>query len=520
MSGTERIRRPSSDQVRLLAAHLGRDLDESQSQLYADLTDEALVSHDFVNSLYAGQQPIPVRRDFEYAATEHNPNGAWYVRTDIGGTPGGPLDGKTVAIKDSVTIAGLPMMCGSRAIEGFVPERDATSVTRLLHAGAQIVGKSVCEDLCYSGSSFTSADGPVTNPWDTSREAGGSSSGSAALVAARAVDLALGGDQGGSIRIPAAFCGIVGHKPTYGLVPYTGALPYERTIDYIGPMASSVLDTALMLTALAGVDGEDPRQPTDFELVDYAEESMRGLDGLRIGILAEGFGHTESAPEVDEIVRASALRLQEMGATVVQTSVPRHHDAFQVWKVISGVGGTYQTLLGNAYGMNVEGTYDPELMEYLGRRRRTAAVEITDLAYAVGIPGYFGITELHGATYGRARNLTPLMRRAYDDALATCDVLVMPTVPFVAGLLPTAESTRLQMIRQATGMSRNTAPFNLTGHPAISVPAGLSAGLPVGMMIVGRRFDDQMVLRVARGWEELVEGFPAPMPPTGTVSRT
>src|SRR5581483_5303706 len=143
---------------------------------------------------------------------------------------------RAVAIKDNIAVAGIPMMNGSRLVEGFVPSRDATVVQRLLDAGATIAGKSVCEELCCSGSSFTSASGPVRNPWDREREAGGSSSGSGALVATGAVELAIGGDQGGSVRIPASRCGIVGLKPTYGLVPYTGAFPIERTLDHLGPM--------------------------------------------------------------------------------------------------------------------------------------------------------------------------------------------------------------------------------------------------------------------------------------------
>jgi len=154
-----------------------------------------------------------------------NPLGAWYVRTEVRGADDGPLAGRTVAIKDNTAVAGVPMMNGSRTLEGFVPSRDATVVSRLLAAGATIAGKAVCEDLCFSGGSHTSATGPVRNPWDPTRTTGGSSSGSAALVAAGEVDLALGGDQGGSIRMPAAFSGIVGHKPTHGLVPYTGAFP-------------------------------------------------------------------------------------------------------------------------------------------------------------------------------------------------------------------------------------------------------------------------------------------------------
>jgi amidase len=202
---------------------------------------------------------------------EENPLNAWYWRCEIQGAADGPLAGKTVAIKDNVCVAGIPMMNGSATLEGYVPEVDATIVTRTLDAGGTIVGKAVCEDLCFSGGSFTPYSGPVLNPRDTTRQAGGSSCGSAALVAAGEVDLAIGGDQGGSIRIPACWSGIVGHKPTYGLVPYTGVFPIELTLDHTGPMARSAADVALFLEAIAGRDGLDPRQPTEVPTERYSE---------------------------------------------------------------------------------------------------------------------------------------------------------------------------------------------------------------------------------------------------------
>ncbi len=180
-----------------------------------------------------------------------------------------------MAIKDNVCVAGVPMMNGSATLEGYVPEVDATIVTRTLDAGATIVGKAVCEDLCFSGGSHTAATGPVLNPRAPGRSAGGSSCGSAALLAAGEVDLAIGGDQGGSIRMPAGWCGVVGHKPTYGLVPYTGVFPIELTLDHTGPMAATVADVALYLEVLAGADGLDPRQPSVVPTEAYGDRARR-----------------------------------------------------------------------------------------------------------------------------------------------------------------------------------------------------------------------------------------------------
>ena len=304
-------------------------------------------------------------RSYATPSPEDNPLNAWYVTAEITGSDAGPLTGKRVAIKDNVMVAGLPMMNGSRSLEGFVPVEDATVVTRVLAAGGTVAGKSVCEDLCFSGGSHTAANGPVHNPWDASRSAGGSSSGSAALVAAGEVDMAIGGDQGGSVRLPASWCGIVGLKPTHGLVPYTGAFPIEATVDHLGPMARTVLDAATLLTAIAGPDGQDPRQAGAPSGVDYTAGLDEGVAGRRVGILREGFGVAGlSEPEVDEAVRRSAQRFSELGAQVVEVSVPEHAAALHVWNVIATDGATWQMLRGNGYGYGYKGRYSPELMDH------------------------------------------------------------------------------------------------------------------------------------------------------------
>src|SRR5918995_5418141 len=258
------LRPPDESDLADVGERYGLDLSTDDVASFAPFATGVLESWTAVEELYARTAPAP-RTDREWSRpTDHeNPLGAWYVTTEIQEATDGPLAGRTVAIKDNIMVAGVPMMNGSETVEGFVPSRDATVVTRLLAAGATITGKAVCEDLCFSGGSHTSRTGPVRNPWDLSRSAGGSSSGSAALVAAGQVDIALGGDQGGSVRIPSAFSGTVGHKPTYGLVPYTGAFPIESTLDHLGPITRTVADAGLVLGVLAGADGLDPRQPRD-----------------------------------------------------------------------------------------------------------------------------------------------------------------------------------------------------------------------------------------------------------------
>ena len=213
------------------------------------------------------------------------------------------------------------MMNGASTLEGYVPEIDATIVTRLLDAGATIAGKAHCEYFCFSGGSHTSAHGPVTNPRKQGYSAGGSSSGSAALLAAGEVDLAIGGDQGGSIRMPSSYCGTYGMKPTHGLVPYTGIMPIELTLDHTGPMSRTVSDNALMLEVLAGPDGLDPRQINI--TTDTYTAALKGEIGkLRIGVVKEGFGLANSEPEVDNLVKKGAETFRKLGADVEEVSIP------------------------------------------------------------------------------------------------------------------------------------------------------------------------------------------------------
>src|SRR5689334_9148237 len=303
------------DELAAIARGYGMHLSEEDLGSFEPMVVGLLTSYDAVGELYAQTAPQPTaRRPWKRPESAENPLGAWYVTTDIQERPDGPLAGRRVAVKDNIEVAGVPMMNGSRTLEGFVPSRDATVVTRLLAAGATITGKAVCEDLCFSGASHTSVTGPVRNPWDTTRTAGGSSSGSAALVAAGEADLALGGDQGGSVRIPSAFSGTVGHKPTHGLVPYTGAFPIEFTIDHLGPITRTVADAALMLGVIAGPDGLDHRQRTAAPPADYLAGLDDGVAGLRVAVIEEGFGIPDlSQPGVDDTVRAAVGRLEEAG---------------------------------------------------------------------------------------------------------------------------------------------------------------------------------------------------------------
>ncbi len=490
---------PTSDDLAELAARYRFGLDAADIESLRGFIGGALESYEAVERLYQARLPEPPSRRYQWPGAADNELGE------------GPLAGRRVAIKDNIGVAGLPMMNGSATVQGYIPRRDATVVTRLLDAGATITGKSVCEDLCFSGGSHTAKTGPVHNPWNPAKSAGGSSSGSAALVAAGEVDLAVGGDQGGSVRIPSAFCGTVGHKPTHGLVPYTGAFPIENTLDHLGPITRTVRDAALMLGVLAGRDGLDPRQRAEPADRDYLAEAKAGIAGLRLAVVKEGFGIPGlSQPGVDETVHGAIAALAAAGAVVSEISIPWHRDGLHVWNVIATDGATNQMIDGNGYGMNSAGPYDPELIVHYAKGRREHAAEMSEPLKLTTLVGRYMIDRYDGRHYAMARNLALDLTAAYDAALAEADVLVMPTLPIVASTIPPADASRDELLARSLEMIANTAPFDVSGHPATSVPAGLSDGLPVGLMIVGRHFADGTCLRVAQAYEDAVGGFPAP----------
>lgn len=501
---------PDPPTMRAVGESYGLGLTEADVASFAPAVEGLLTSWDAVERLYAETAPTAPERAWTRPDSDDNPYNAWYVTTEISTGADGPLAGRTVAVKDNTMVAGVPMMNGSRTVEGFVPTRDATIVTRMLAAGATIAGKAVCEDLCFSGGSHTSRTGPVRNPWDETRSTGGSSSGSAALVASGLVDVATGGDQGGSIRMPASYSGIVGHKPTHGLVPYTGAFPIEQTIDHVGPMTRTVTDAALVLSVIAGPDGQDPRQPRDLVPQDYLAAIGQGAEGLRVGVLTEGFGHANSAPEVDEAVRSATETLRAAGLVVEDVSVPWHLHGARIWDIIATEGATVQMVDGNGYGMNWQGLYDPEVIEFYGNRWRQDGSQFSETVKLVLLAGRYAVDRYQGKHYAMARNLVPQLRAAYDEALSRYDVLVMPTTPVQATVIPAPDAPLEEVLGRALEMIANTGPLDVSGHPACSVPAGLVNGLPTGMMIMGRHFDDATVLRVAHTFEQAVGGFPSP----------
>ena len=287
---------PTSVQLRQHGAALGLDMSDDYVDAVLDYVQPLAEAFDLVGKLPDDLPPVRYpRTPGQRPEAGDNPLGAWYVKTAITGANRGELKGRKVALKDTICLAGVPMMNGASVLEGYVPEVDATVATRLLDAGAEIVGKTVCEYFSASGGCVTATTGPVVNPRRPGYSAGGSSSGSAAVVANGEVDMAMGGDQAGSIRVPAAYCGVVGLKPTFGLVPYTGIMGLDSTIDHIGPMTETVADNALFLETLAGPDGYDARQ-RGVRPGRYAKHLDAGAKGLRIAVVQEAFDTRYPSP--------------------------------------------------------------------------------------------------------------------------------------------------------------------------------------------------------------------------------
>ncbi len=502
-------KQPTIAQISEIADGFGIELTAEQAAQYHSLMTGTMESYRRVESYPERKLPVNYPRTPGYRpAQEENPYNGWYWRCRIEGAESGPLKGYEVGIKDCISVAGVPMMNGCQVFEGYVPDVDATVVTRLLDAGATIVGKTNAADCSFSGSGHTCAHGPVRNPHRPTHSPGGSSKGSGVVVAAGDVPMTLGADQGGSIRIPGSWCGVVGLKPTYGLVPYTGCMMIEMSIDTCGPITDTVENSARMLSALAGPDPLDPRQrgviPADY-VKDYLPAIGAGVKGLRIGVVREGFDQPDgyigglpgSDPKVDASVRAAIRRLEAAGAIATEITIPMHVDAFHMWNVIAVEGATEFMLKGRGVGSNWEGFYNTAQLDMVGRGFDSRANDFPTTVKLLLLLGEHMNRAYHGRYYARAQNVRHLAREAYDAALAHYDVLVMPTIPIVAQPIPELDAAIPESVFHSLQMIQNTPQFNVTGHPSVSVPCGMVDGLPVGLMVTGRHFDDLTVLRVA-----------------------
>jgi amidase len=496
------VKRPTLDQLQEIVASLHMNMSAGEVAEYLEVLEGTFASYDRVNQLpdYLPAVRYPRTPGYRPGASE-NPMNAWAVKSEVKGAAYGPLSGKRIVLKDNICLAGVPMMNGASTLEGYVPDVDATLATRILDAGGTIVGKAHCEYFCLSGGSHTSALGPVQNPYRHGYAAGGSSSGCGALVGAGEVEMAIGGDQGGSIRMPACWSGCYGMKATHGLVPYTGVMPIEATIDHAGPMTTTVADNALLLEVIAGPDGLDPRQ-YNVRVDKYTTALGRGVAGMRIGVVTESFGWPSSEADVDDKVRQGAERMRSLGAVVEDVSIPMHLDGGAIWTPIALEGLMVQMMHGNGMGFNWEGLYTTSLLDAHANWRARANELSRTLKYSM-IAGQYFIKHYRGHFYAKAQNLARLLRKSYDDVLVRYDLLLMPTLPMKATPLPPANAPLALYCQRGFEMLPNTCPFDVTGHPAMSIPCGMSGGLPIGLMLIAKQYNEATIYRAAHAFEQL-----------------
>jgi amidase len=506
---------PDIDEVLAVAKELGIHLGPEEAALYRKYLLEQMNELDrFVQARL--EEPAPpmvsaARSPGRRPSPEEDLLNAWTWKCRIAPAGTGVLDGKTVSFKDHIAVAGMPMSFGAFALEGLVPDFDATVVTRVLQAGGTVVGKNVMNGLSggYGTGGGIGDYGRPLNPHNHDHVTGGSSSGSGAAVAAREVDISFGGDQGGSIRIPAAFCGIVGLKPTFGLVSHFGiGFGSDQSIDYTGPMARTVEDAAAALQATAGPDGYDPRQTRDVPAsMDVLGGLAGGVSGVRIGVLQEGFDDAQD--DVRDLVMAAVDVLARKGAEVSKVSIPAHHTVRTAQAALSAEGAL--AVLKTGFFGAFTRTYYPaaviSAINTLWARQADVLAPRTKLSL---IAAELSRRNFHGRVYAKAQNVRPTYIKAYDSALADVDVLVMPTCLMTApkNYQPAShlEAVEDNLTSMSKGFARNTQPFNYTGHPALALPVGKSpAGLPASMQLVGRFFDDALLLRVGHAFQRAVD---------------
>ena len=503
---------PDVDEVVAVAKELGIHLGPDEAVKYQKYLVEQLGQLDtFVQARLEEPKPpmFSTAREPGYRpSAEEDPLNAWMWKCRIEGETEGLLAGKTVSYKDHIAVAGIPMSFGSFALEGFIPDFDATVVTRVLREGGTITGKNVMNGLSGGfGTGGAIGDyGRPLNPHNHDHVTGGSSAGSAAAVAAGEVDISFGGDQGGSIRIPAAFSGIVGHKPTFGLLSHFGiSFGSDQSIDYTGPLTRTVEDAAATLQATAGYDPYDPRQTRDVPTsMDVLGRLADGVSGLRIGVLQEGFDDAEV--DVRDRVMAAVNVLGEAGADVSQVSIPEHHTIRAAQAALTGEGALAIFKTG-FFGAFARTYYPASVIGAINKLWASQADVLAPRSKLSLIAAELSRRNYHGRVYAKAQNVRPTYIKAYDAALANVDVLVMPTCIMTApknytpGSYLEAVEENLATINSAG--SRNTQPFNYTGHPALALPVGKSsAGLPVSMQLVGRFFDDPLLMRTAYAYQQ------------------
>jgi aspartyl-tRNA(Asn)/glutamyl-tRNA(Gln) amidotransferase subunit A len=404
-----------------------------------------------------------------------------------------PLLGIPIAIKDVICVRGVPATCGSRILEGFVPPYDATVIARLKAAGAVLLGKTNTDEFAMGSSTENSAYHTTRNPWDLERVPGGSSGGSAAAVAAGEALAALGSDTGGSVRQPAAFCGIVGMKPTYGRVSRYGLVAFASSLDQIGPFGREVADVAAVLSVIAGYDRRDSTS-VNAPTPRYTDALIPDLRGLRVGVpseyLAEGI-----QPGVAAAIRAAIETLRGLGAQIGEVSLPHTEYGIPVYYLIAPAEASANLARydGVKYGLSV-----PADTMWEGYRRTRGRGFGPEVKRRIMLGTYALSAGYYDAYYLKAQKARTLIKRDFERAFEQFDVLVGPTAPMVAFKIGEKADNPLEMYLADIF----TLPLSLAGMCGIVVPCGMSEGMPVGLQIMGGAFAEATILRAAYAYEQ------------------
>ncbi|KAJ4292474.1 hypothetical protein N0V90_009136 [Kalmusia sp. IMI 367209] len=471
-----------------------------------DVAEHVLALPDY--TARADTEKYPRKNIYRPSPEEQDYGSAWAHRFSIQGNPEGKfLRGKTVCLKDNIAVAGVPQFFGTDAIQPWTSGSDATVVTRALEAGAEIVGTTICENFCNSTSSYTSAQGTVHNPYAGGFSAGGSTSGGSALVGGGLVDITIGADQGGSIRVPSSFC--VGLKPTHGLVPYTGISSGDAISDHAGPIARTVRDVALCLDAISGKDDFDDRTlgAPVYGSTAYSKSLRSSVAGMKIGVLMEGFEHRLVDPFVKQTVLDAAYVFGKLGATVQEVSLPLHLEGPAIWTIQQRIAGTLG-LMGFAHGRR--GLFSTEFEAARQPWTSSSFQKLFPSTKNTIING-LSLMKNYPGLYAKTMNIAQQLRDSYEKLFKEYDIIVMPTTPFVApsNLAWKRGDSPMAALKPSMGITTNTAIFDVTGHPAMSLPVGFapsgedtSVRLPVGMQLVGGLWQEQKILDAGFAWEE------------------
>lgn len=486
----------SRDELEELAAAFGVGLPDAQAETVRDLVNDFLAPLDEIEEVGtpADRSGETGERSWRRPDPGTDPHGAVAHRCDVPSAGDGPLSGMEMGVKEIVSVAGVPMECGSDVMRGFVPGRDAAVVERLREAGARLTATLACDEFAGSARGTTGSGGPVRNPHDPERTASGSSGGSAAAVAEGTVDAALGSDTGGSIRMPAAVCGVVGLKPTHGLVPLAGVVENTYTQDHVGPLAPSVADCARVLDAIAGKTPDDPGSMAaagrdTYRVGGYAEAAADppAAADLTLAVVEEGMGEEVRTEVVDRTTAALDL-LEDAGATVERVSVPEYDRTAVVKNLLSLSELAAHWRAGGA-PYRRGGVVDPGYQDALHARTR-AHPDRLGAFYRSKLLAGARLLERGGRLYTRAQAARETVREAFEDALDGADALVAPSMPDVA---PRIED----VADPGFDWSLNTRPADVTRQPALSLPAGRVDAMPVGLHLQTAAFEEASLLGVA-----------------------